>query len=74
MSGTGKHIDRVVHVPGPHAYGSAGAVRKNVLRPVFARDARSEKMLENFDRALQHPDAEDLSHLTSAVTAGCKPV
>lgn len=26
------------------------------------------------DRALQHPDAEDLSHLTSAVTAGCKPV
>ena len=43
MSGTGKHIDRVVHVPGTHAYGSAGAVRKNVLRPVFARDARSEK-------------------------------
>lgn len=33
-----------------------------------------KKMLENFDRALQHPDAEDLSHLTSAVTAGCKPV
>ena len=28
---------------GPHAYGSAGTVRKNVLRPVFARDARSEK-------------------------------
>ena len=33
-----------------------------------------KKMLENFDRALQHPDAADLSHLTSAVTAGRKPV
>lgn len=33
-----------------------------------------KKKLENFDRALQHPDAEDLSHLTSAVADGCKPV
>ena len=26
VSGTGKHGDRNVHVPGPHAHGSAGAV------------------------------------------------
>lgn len=42
--------------------------------PSSLRMLDPRKMLVNFDRALQHPDAEDLSHLTSAVTAGCKPV
>ena len=42
--------------------------------PSSLRMLGPRKMLVNFDRALRHPNAEDLSHLTFAVTAGCKPV
>ena len=31
------------------------------------------KMLENFDRALPHPDEEDLARFKAALAASCRP-
>lgn len=46
---------------------------KMLSAPPSPRMPDPRKMLENFDRALPHPDEEDLARLKAALAASCRP-
>ena len=46
---------------------------KMLYAPPSPRMPDPRKMLENFDRALPHPDEEDLARLKAALAASCRP-
>ena len=46
---------------------------KMLSAPASPRMPDPRKMLENFDRALSHPDEEDLARLKAAVAASSRP-
>ena len=47
---------------------------KMLSAPPSPRMPDPRKMLENFDRALPHPDEEDLARFKAALAASCRPV